>query len=106
MSLPLAQRIPFTKIVVVFACLFGLSFGLCGLSAFSAGLLHGSTTKVPIVIGIAGGALFVLSSVGLVITLIVWVIVSIFSRASSQTTNRQTPYGDSHHDPKPPEDQQ
>jgi hypothetical protein len=89
MNQPPGRRFPFAKIVVIFACTFGISLGLCGLSAFAGGLLHGFSSKVPIIIGIAGGALFFLSAIGLVVSVIAWVIAGAIGGFNRKTSGPQ-----------------
>ena len=83
MTEPLAQRIPFTKIVIILASIFGVALGLCGITAFAAGAIPGSSGNFLFTFGIIELAVILLSSIGLVLTLILWVIVSIIGRSAS-----------------------
>jgi hypothetical protein len=86
MSKPLVDRIPFAKIMIVLVIVFGVSLGLCGVSAAlgiagsshmrnSGGQLLGFSFVIEIIA-------IVLSSVGLVVTVIAWVILSIAGNSS------------------------
>lgn len=85
MTEPLAQRIPFAKIVIILACTFGLGIGLCGITAFAAGAMHGSrsTQNLLAILGIIDAGLILLSALGLVVTVLLWIIFSLTGRSSS-----------------------
>ena len=106
MTEPLAQRIPFAKIVIILACTFGLGIGLCGITAFAAGAMHGSRSSENFlaVLGIIDAALILLSAVGLVVSVIAWVVFSLTGRSGSNQTDPQTLFDSSHHDSNKPED--
>jgi hypothetical protein len=95
MSKPLIGRIPFAKILIVFATVFVISFGLCGLTAVS--VMKGSAVNYAVsklldnaVPYELGGML--LSGVGLVLTVIVWVVVVAFG-LGRERSEPQSPYG-------------
>jgi hypothetical protein len=89
MSQPLVDRIPFAKIVVALAVAFGLGLGLCGLDFFL--LLRGSQTHTQAFgvgpVGVASLTVLILSAIGLVVTIILWVVMAMvasFSRKNSE----------------------
>lgn len=76
MSEPLVDRINFAKIVVVLAIVFGISLGLCGVTIALTSTVRGSTSVL--VYGVIFEAIAMgLSALGLLVTVIVWVISSI-----------------------------
>ena len=108
MTEPLVRRIPFTKIVVILAVTFGIGFGMCGLSAFVAGAMHSSRSAgnfLAIVMIIDAGVI-VLSAIGLVLTVIVWVILSIIGRSSVNQSAPPTLNDSPHRDSNKPDDHQ
>lgn len=97
MSKPLVDRVPFAKIVTVLAIAFGVGVGLCGLSAVlpsSGEPFRVNSLSLPSLL------IMVLSFIGLIITLIVWVItraISGFSVKGSSSSPR-TLFGNSDED--------
>jgi hypothetical protein len=85
MSKPLVDRIPFAKITAVMAATFVVSLGLCGLS----GMLSSPFGPSPSeefgggFVGNMGLILFLLSALGLVVTLIAWPLVAVFGDKSN-----------------------
>jgi hypothetical protein len=77
MSERLADRVPFTKIIVVLASAFGIALGLCGLTAFATMSGHNALTSVLGSLGAIELIVMLLSAAGLVLTVIAWVVVSI-----------------------------
>lgn len=75
MPTPLVDRVNFAKIITILAIVFGVSLGLCGLT-------YAASIKVPgdgqwiIIFGILELAAILLSAIGLVITVIVWIVAS------------------------------
>jgi len=75
---------PFSKIVVVLACTFGVGLGLCGLNAVlsGAGVTRGGVGSVmgPLmgVVAIVSLLAMILSALGLVLTVIAWVVSEAF----------------------------
>lgn len=84
MTEPLVRRIPFVKIVIILAVTFGIGFGMCGLSVFVAGAMHNSRSSgnALAILMIVDAAVILLSAIGLVVTILLWVILSLTSRAS------------------------
>jgi hypothetical protein len=84
MNKPLVDRIPFAKIVVGLAVAFVLGLGLCGLDFFL--LLRESQTHsrgfAVAPVGVASLTLQILSAIGLVVTIIVWVVLAIMASSS------------------------
>jgi hypothetical protein len=73
----LAVRIPFKKIATVLATIFGISLGLCGVTylAVSGG------GKGLIALGMLELVAMALSAIGLLLTLLVFVTLSIVSQS-------------------------
>lgn len=85
MSRSLVDSIPFARIVIVLASAFGISLGLCGITAFAGGALHGNG-NLAMTFGIIELIVMALSAVALVVTVIAWVILGAiggFSRKAS-----------------------
>jgi hypothetical protein len=85
MSKPLVDRIPFAKILIGLAILFALSVSLCGLSI--ALFWNGKSVPPGIdrVMNEAAGfdvLAMVLSAAGLLVTAIVWVVLTVVSSFS------------------------
>jgi hypothetical protein len=88
MSKSLVNRIPFAKIVVVLAIVFVLSLGTCGLTASLSSSSH-SQQNGYVVVMIAGLAGTVLSVLGMLVTAIVWVIMSVTASSSRKNSEPQ-----------------
>lgn len=89
MSDPTVKRFPFAKIVVVLAVAFGVGLGLCGLDAALLEKLRspGNEFGPNTIVGAVGAFAVLLSASGLVVTTIVWAVVSAvggFSRKGSE----------------------
>jgi membrane protein implicated in regulation of membrane protease activity len=88
MSERLVDRIPFAKIVTVLAIVFGISLGLCGITFVlsmgggrSGGFLMGFGILELVVLGV--------SLAGLLLTLLVFVTLSIFGSFSGKVSQPQ-----------------
>jgi hypothetical protein len=75
MSEPLVDRIPFAKIITVLAIIFGVSLGLCGMTAFISSR-EGASGNYFVVFGIIELIAMAGSAAGLILTTIVWVVLS------------------------------
>jgi hypothetical protein len=76
LSEPLVDRVNFAKIVTVLAVTFGISLGMCGLTwALSSKMSDGGGFLIPF--GILELIAMGLSALGLVVTVILWVVASI-----------------------------
>lgn len=77
MSKRLIDRIPFAKITTVLAIVFGISLGLCGIAVVtsSGGNKGGSSLTVFWTLELVA---IVVSLAGLLLTLLVFVVLSIF----------------------------
>lgn len=87
MSKALVDRIPFARILIGLALLFAISLGLCGLTARS--VMHGRTVPSGLDLFLEKTVIYdlfgmLLSAAGLVITAIVWIVMSIVERARSK----------------------
>ncbi|HEV2213879.1 MAG TPA: hypothetical protein VGR64_01240 [Terracidiphilus sp.] len=71
----LLERINFSKLVVILASTFGIALGACGLTALVSGSMGGDG-KLLFTLGFAELAVMILSAAGLVLTVIVWIVVS------------------------------
>ncbi len=75
---PPSDGFPFSKVVVFFACMFGISLGLCGLSAILPQWGSNPREEFSVgAIGVISGIGIVISAFGLTLTTIAWVISSI-----------------------------
>lgn len=94
MSKQLIDRIPFGKIVMVLAIIFGVSLGLCGVTVvFSLGGNSGGSflSSFGILLLIAFG----LSLGGLLLTLLVYVTLSIIGAFSGKVSQPQKLFDES-----------
>ncbi len=83
MTKPLVDRIPFAKILIGFVIVFLVSLGLCGLSVVSMGHAGGAPSgggmpEKALVIGIV---CMVVSVVGVPLTAVIWVVMTVVSRS-------------------------
>ena len=90
MSKRLIDRIPFKKIVVVLASVFGISLGLCGVTAVVASGVRGGADFL-VVLGTLELAVMVLSAAGLVIALLVYVTLWIFGGSGEKVSQSAVP---------------
>jgi hypothetical protein len=79
----LVDRVNFAKIVTVLAVVFGVSLGMCGVTAALSSKI-GRAESILIPLGVAELITMGLSAVGLLLTVIVWVIASIFKGRGPQ----------------------
>ena len=87
MSNPLVDRIPFVKILIVLAIVFGISLGLCGLTGMSVMQGGKMSTGLQRILGetVVWDMLgMVLSAAGIVLTVIAWVVLTVVSRLNSK----------------------
>jgi hypothetical protein len=90
MSRPLVDRIPFAKIVTILAIVFGVALGLCGATlglANSRSDFIFAKDQFLIPAGIIEIIVMALSAVGLLVTVIAWVVLGItsgFSRSGAE----------------------
>jgi hypothetical protein len=93
----LADRSPFAKIVTLLAVAFGIGLGLCGLSVVlpsSDTEFHTNWLSLPSLL------IMVLSFLGLIVTLLIWIIASAISDFSTKSSDPQTLFGNSDEDSK------
>jgi hypothetical protein len=103
MSRPLTDRVPFAKIVAVFAVIFGVSLGLCGLNwvLISAGVdpSHDSEFnfggQVLGTLGLIELAAMLLSALGLVLTVIIWLVATAVGNFAPHSNDPQKLFDDS-----------
>jgi hypothetical protein len=99
MSEERSRGFPFARIVVVLACTFGVGLGLCGLNAVlslsgaSVGGFGSAMGSLRGVVAIVSLAAMILSALGLVLTVIVWVVVEAFG-IGRRGSDPQTLFGD------------
>jgi hypothetical protein len=93
MSKPLIDRIPFAKIVTVFAILFAVSLGLCGLT-FALSMGRNRVANVFMSFGVLELIAMALSAAGLVLTSAVWVALAIIGSFQDKVSQPQKLFGD------------
>ena len=71
----LLEHINFAKVAIVLALVFVVALGLCGLTGYIGSKPGASGATLPL--GILELVAMILSAVGLMVTLVAWVIVSI-----------------------------
>ena len=91
MSERLVDRIPFAKIVTVLAVIFGIALGMCGLNLLLAlsplGRLRAFDGGPFSVMGFIELGAMLLSAVGMMVTVVAWVVmaaVGSFSRKGAE----------------------
>jgi hypothetical protein len=91
------RSLPFARIVAVLASAFGVGVGLCGLDHLLAAHNIGRSQQEFGVGPLDGVSLFVMffSAVGLVLTLIVWPLASLFHRSSRKSSDPPRLFDDS-----------
>lgn len=95
MSKPLVDRSPFAKIVTVFAVAFGIGLGLCGLSAILPSSAQGFDLNP---LSLPSLLIMVFSFLGLIITLIFWMITRAIGGFSAKGSSPPTLLGNSKED--------
>jgi hypothetical protein len=98
-SKPLIERVNFAKIITVLAIVFGVSLGLCGLTAAlnASGIIRSNEEfgdSILVGTGILELLGMAVSGVGLVVTTIVWVIASAVSPSSRRSSDPQRLFDD------------
>jgi hypothetical protein len=100
---------PFARIVVILACTFGVGLGLCGLngvlSASGAAMGDSNSVMGPLmgVVAVVSLLAMVLSGLGLILTVIAWVVSEAFGLGWGRS-DPQTLFGKKDdRDPKNPE---
>ena len=91
----MANRLSFAKIVTILAVAFGIGLGLCGLSAIlpsSGEEFHTNWLSLPSLL------IMVLSFLGLIVTLLIWIISSAIGGFSAKGSDPQTLFGNSDKD--------
>ena len=91
MNKPLVDRIPFAKILIGLVVLFLVSLGMCGLTVVSmghAGNAHGvgQVLEKMVALGIIGT---IVSIVGVPVTAVIWVVMTVVSRAAHKDSDPQ-----------------
>ena len=84
----LVDRIPFAKIITVLAIVFGISLGLCGVT-FVLALSGGGKANLLAGFGILELIAIGVSLTGLLLTLLVFVTLSIFGSFSGKVSQPQ-----------------
>lgn len=92
-----SSRTPYTKAITILAIIFGVSLGLCGLTFAASTGMRGDGQWI-IILGLIELAAMILSAIGLVVTVIVWLIASANGYRSS--SDPQKLFDDSN-DPQP-----
>jgi hypothetical protein len=73
----LASGFPFAKVIVVLVSAFGIALGLCGLTALGGFSGHNALANALVPLAFIELAVMLLSAAGLVLTVGVWVVLSI-----------------------------
>ena len=95
MTKPLVDRIPFAKIATFLAAAFGVSLGLCGVTALlSSGMHGGAGGTVVIAMGMLELAVMGLSLPALAITLLAWLVLNIAARGQGRGDQPQKLFGE------------
>lgn len=76
--MPLSSGINFPKVITVLAIVFGVSLGLCGLTAFASRAISWAPALVPLGFLELAGILF--SAMGLVVMTVLWVVATALNR--------------------------
>jgi len=99
MSQPLIERIPFAKMITLLAIIFGVSLGTCGMTALvSSRMPNGAALFVFLAILELIAAL--LSAAGLVLTVIMWIVLSAVNSLSRKRSEPQQLFDDSNNGDK------
>lgn len=93
MSKPLVDRIPFAKIVTVLAIGFGVALGLCGLTGALSTMARGNVGFLGPLVIIELGAML-LCAVGLVLTVVVWVVAAIIDKSTHKGSDPRRLFDD------------
>lgn len=92
MGKPLVDRIPFAKILLGLVAVFVLSLGSCGATlVFGGSQASGNLVGGLVVAEIAGMAL---SAIGLVVTAILWVTLSVIGSSQEKVSQPQKLFAD------------
>lgn len=97
----LLEHINFSKIVVILASTFGVALGACGLTAWASSGINDSG-RFLIGFGFLELAVMILSALGLVFTVLLWVIASIFGNRSDSDSEPIRIFDNSSEDDKQP----
>jgi hypothetical protein len=84
----LLERINFPKVVTILASTFGIALGACGLTALASSRITGGGGFLLPLAFIELGVM-ILSAVGLVLTVLVWIIASILGYTGSHGSEPQ-----------------
>lgn len=79
--MPSFSGINFPKVITVLAIIFGVSLGLCGLTAIASRANQFAPVLIPLGFLELGGILF--SAVGLVVMTLLWVIATALNRTGT-----------------------
>lgn len=93
----LLERINFPKVVSVLAVSFGVALGACGLTAL--GSSH-ALSGLLLPLGLIELAVILLSALGLLLTVIVWIIASFLGQAGYKDSEPQRLLGEPDKDDK------
>ena len=97
MSKPLLERIPFGKIIVVQAILFGIAMGLCRLDAHMTE--HGqklsrTMDEIVFLTSLMQLGVITLTGVGIVVSLLLWLVAAIVRGSRTRGADAHTTDGD------------
>ena len=98
MSKPLLERIPFGKIIVVQAILFGIAMGLCRLDAHlteHGQKLSRTMDEIVFLTSLMQLGVITLTGVGIVVSLFLWLVAAIARGFRVRVANAPKAAGDS-----------
>ena len=88
----LLERINFPKVVTILAITFGVALGACGLTG--TGIASRGGTEILVSLAFIELAVVLLSAVGLVLTVVVWIIASALGKTGHRGSAPQSPFDD------------
>lgn len=91
----LLERINFPKVVTVLAITFGVAIGACGLTALGSAKGGGNYL---VTLGLIELAVILLSALGLIVTVIVWIVASLLGQTGYKGSEPQRLFNDSDKD--------
>jgi hypothetical protein len=89
----LLERINFPKVVTILAITFGVALGACGLTGTGIAASRGGT-EILVSLAFIELAVVLLSAVGLVLTVVVWIIASALGKTGHRGSAPQSPFDD------------
>ena len=85
----MSDRSGYAKVVTILAIVFGISLGLCGLTAAISGRITETGRNLLLVAAWIEGFAIVLSFLGMIATLVLWAMSALFGRGQGSDPRRQ-----------------